>query len=119
MPEIKHSQPPLPFTEAPPVARRTDPGTSWEAAESVRNVRESQRRVYAILGALHGATDEEMINEARVMGWLTSESGLRTRRAELVDMGHVADSGKRRLTRGGRQSIVWVTASERPDHGAV
>jgi hypothetical protein len=36
-----------------------------------------------------------------------STSGLRTRRAELVKMGLIKDSGKRARLRSGRYSIVW------------
>jgi hypothetical protein len=36
-----------------------------------------------------------------------STSGLRSRRAELVRMGLVKDSGKRIKLRSGRYSIVW------------
>ena len=37
-------------------------------------------------------------------------SGLRTRRSELVDAGLVVDSGERKLTQNGAKSIVWRLA---------
>lgn len=39
-----------------------------------------------------------------------SGSSLRTRRAELVKLGKVVDSGKRVRLRSGRMSIVWKAA---------
>ena len=93
-----------------PVARRTDPGTSWAAAESVRNVRESQWRVYLALVDSDGMTDEQLIALARVEGWPMSDSGIRTRRCELVDLGWVCDTGERQTTAANRQTIVWGVA---------
>lgn len=39
-----------------------------------------------------------------------SSSGARSRRAELVKMGRVKDSGKRRRSSNGRMHIVWQVA---------
>jgi hypothetical protein len=90
-----------------PVARRTDPETSHQAASSVHDVRESQWRIFILLNELDGATDEELVANVRSLGWPMSDSGVRTRRHELVQHGMVYDSGDRRLTRSNRQTIVW------------
>jgi len=95
-----------------PVARATDPETSHEAALSVTltNVERLQRAIFDILYLRDSMTDEEIFPEARrrLKDWTqVTESGARTRRSELVDMGMVRDSGKRRPTRSGRNAIVW------------
>lgn len=94
------------------VARRTDPGTSWQAARSVDRIRESQAQVLAILRRYGPMTDEEIASVAATWpeGTRQSPSGLRTRRAELVDLGVVKDSGLRGKTRSGRSTIVWEAA---------
>jgi hypothetical protein len=97
-------------------ARRGDPSTSWEAAASVTGIRESQREILAILRQTpDGMTDEALIAEhvSRVRGHGAlagkpmSVSGVRSRRAELVDMGLVRDSGRRSTTVAGRKTIIW------------
>lgn len=92
-----------------PVARTGDPSTSWDAARSVDLSRRTrtQREILGILGAHGPLTDEEIAGYAAARGSLTSPSGLRTRRAELVDRGAVVDTGQRRLTQAGRRTIVW------------
>lgn len=93
-----------------PVARSTDPQTSWDAARSVDNLTETR---LAILGVLrqHGPqTDEEiahLFSPEEMRRMKTSPSGLRTRRSELVHDGHVFDSGKRKVGDTGRKMIVW------------
>jgi hypothetical protein len=89
------------------VARLTDPATSWEAARSVEHVRESQLQVFRLLQDRGPSTDEALIQYARESGWPITDSGLRTRRSELVRLGWVEDSGDRGLTAAGRRTIVW------------
>lgn len=93
-----------------PVARSTDPQTSHDAARSV--VKEHQTATqWFILEALRGGpkTDDEIWHSLYDLSRHrhTSQSGARTRRAELVDMGKVRDSGRRRKLTSGRMAIVW------------
>lgn len=95
-----------------PVARNTDPDTSHAAAASVRNVTETHRRVLELLERFGSASDGDLLIYWRQMdsleGWgPISTSGLRTRRAELVALGLVEDSGERSTTETGRACIVW------------
>jgi hypothetical protein len=53
----------------------------------------------------HGSTDEET-SRALDMGGNTE----RPRRVELVDGGHVVDSGARRRTASNRWAVVWIAA---------
>lgn len=97
------------------VARRGDPGTSWAAARSLdpEGLRASQRYVLTILQVHGPMTDEALV--ARAAGNL-SPSGARTRRAELVALGAVVDSGDRERTAAGRQAVVWKAAGPAPYH---
>lgn len=93
-------------------ARKSDPITSVEAAASVKNLTAVQDQILAIL-ANHGASNDEQIAQvwARMVGKgmlpIVSDSGLRSRRAELVARGLVEDSGARIKMASGRNSIVW------------
>lgn len=91
-----------------PRARREDPETSHEAAGSVRNLTAVQSAILMILRAAGPGTDEEI---ARAYLSLDrppcSPSGLRSRRAELVRLGKVEDSGERVKLETGRNAIVW------------
>lgn len=99
---------------SPPIARarRTDPGTSHEAAASVRRITETHSRLLALLAEQGPMTDEE-ISAAWAGSGLppASPSGLRSRRAELVDRGLIVDSGSTRTTASGRRTIVWIAAA--------
>ena len=90
------------------LARTEDPDTSKAAAQSQKAVRMS-----AVRTAIHqllwrhreGLTDNDI---ARLYdGPPVSPSGLRTRRAELVDGGLVRDSGQRAVLGSGRKAILW------------
>lgn len=91
-------------------ARRTDPATSHEAADSLSSdrLRASQDAVLAFLRR-HGAmTDIELVE--RYDGTVQqSPSGLRTRRKELVTRGLVVDTGGWVRTPSGRRSTVWAS----------
>jgi hypothetical protein len=88
-------------------ARKTDPETSHDAAESVKNVTLTQE--YILRALRRPRNDVELIEAYR--GYKNapraSESGIRSRRAELVDAGLVDDSGRRVKMPSGRFSIVW------------
>ncbi len=93
-------------------ARRTDPETSHAAAASLDTItiRESQREVYALFLQYGPMTDEEMVAQAHLNDVQQSESGLRTRRSELVksfDPPLICDSEERKKLASGRKAIVW------------
>jgi hypothetical protein len=86
----------------PPAQRHSR--TSIGAAEAIEPSAGTLRHaVYSLLHANpQGMTDEEM-QTALVM----NPSTQRPRRIELVDAGFVRDSGRTRLTRSGRNAVVW------------
>ena len=94
-------------------ARTSDPDTSHAAAQSLTpaTLRLSQSAVLSVLTAYPaGLTDQGL---ALVYGdrWpAQSESGLRTRRAELVRGGLVVDTGRRERLATGRRAVVWAVA---------
>jgi len=94
-------------------ARRSDPETSHEAASSIspNQLRESQKEVWSLFRRYGPMTDRDLVDRAEPAGVVQSPSGLRSRRAELVTMGKLRDSGKR-TTYGtsARRHIVWEPA---------
>lgn len=88
-------------------ARRTDPETSHEAAASVDPDKRTaiQENILRILRT-YGPTSDVGIWHYDPLH-LGSPSGARTRRAELVAMGLVKDSGVRVVGPSGRKMIVW------------
>ncbi len=92
-------------------ARRTDPITSHEAAESVDNITATQSYVLRCLK--RPRVDVELVHAYRAYKTAprASESGIRSRRAELVDRGLVIDTGRRVRLDSGRYAIVWGLAS--------
>lgn len=89
------------------VARSTDPYTSWEAARSVRNITEHQGEVLAAYHGRKDMADEDLVEWLRSHGSRQSPSGIRTRRAELVTLGLLADTGDRVVGSTGRRMILW------------
>ena len=87
------------------MSRRDHPETAHEAAEGIKGVSGRQRRiVFDLIAASDvGMTDEEIQSASGL-----SPSSQRPRRVELVDGGHIEDSGLRRKTKSGRNAIVWV-----------
>lgn len=98
------------------MARTTDPETSHMAAASVSDLRHSQYLVLKVLRKLpsRGMTDEELQAEylfhrrqRPALFLAQSESGIRTRRSELVRLGLVEFAGERRRMDSGRMARVW------------
>jgi hypothetical protein len=95
-----------------PHARTTDPVTSFLAAMSVKNLTTTQSAIHSLFEQLGAMTDEQLQTHYQRMirqgdAPYASESGIRSRRAELVQMGKLEDSGAREKMRSGRQAIVW------------
>jgi hypothetical protein len=88
-----------------PVARNSDPETSWEAALSLsaQRIRESQTEILRILRENGPLCDQDIAKWTH-----QSPSGARTRRSELVLLGFVEDTGERVRLPSGRRSIVWA-----------
>ena len=86
------------------VARSSDPDTSWEAAKSLGDLGELQKKVLEVLKQIGPATDED-IHEFYEWVYSTrvSPSTTRTRRKELQDMNLVVLVDREGKTRGGRR----------------
>lgn len=93
---------PAPYRGDPPAQRHSV--TSIAAAQSIRkSIGPLHQRILDHLKTCPlGATDEEMM-DALDMGGNTE----RPRRRELELMGRITDSGKTRLTRSGREAVIW------------
>jgi len=99
-------------------ARKDDPETSHQAAASITpdKLSASQHAVYDAFGVTAQMSDEglrALYKKERSKDWpqyewpAQSDSGIRTRRSELVRCGLLKDSGLRIKTVTGRQTIVW------------
>lgn len=100
-------------------ARRSDPPTSHEAAASLPadRLRLSQNAVLRVLRGRGPMCDTDLLaayaNVAREGSTRfppQSESGIRTRRKELVAKGLVKDTGDTVVLESGRKSVVWAVA---------
>lgn len=97
-----------------PHARATDPQTSHDAAESVKNLSATQLIILSLLEIPQ--TDEELVKnynnlrkENPTIVPRASQSGIRSRRAELFQADRVVPVGYA-LTESGRRAIVWERA---------
>lgn len=88
-------------------ARTTDPQTSHDAAGSVQN--ENTIRYWVLKLLDRPRTDVELVEVYGNMKYAprASESGIRSRRAELVADGLVEATDKRVKLPSGRNAIVW------------
>lgn len=100
-------------------ARRTDPETSWQAASSVTNIRDTQWVVWRTLLLAGPRTDRELYpllleSHQKKFDKPISTSGARTRRHELETIGLVEFTGDFGKTDGGRPTRIWraVTLKE-------
>jgi hypothetical protein len=97
--------PPTLYDGSPP---SEDSDTSRAAAKSMTVTSNSMRgQVLSIIDRylVTGRTDDEL---EEYTGW--RHQTVSARRRELVLLGKVKDSGKRRKTRSGRSATVWVVA---------
>ncbi len=109
-PDDAHTLTQLPLT--PPSHRHAPAGTSTVAAHRIAGHANGLRaRVLAFIleQGSHGATDDE--GEA-VLG--IKPQTYTPRRGELVALGLVVDSGRRRKTASGRPAAAWVTPNHAP-----
>lgn len=92
-------------------ARKTDPYTSHEAADSVVKVTETQLIIFQLLRK--PMTDQELVSAyTKLMPYKAppaSESGIRSRRAELVQLSLIEAKAESK-TMLGRKCIVWGQA---------
>jgi len=97
-------------------ARRGDPHTSQAAAASftVSQLRASQYEIFRLFSLFGACHDEQLLERAKQHGVRQSESGIRTRRHELVERGLLMDSGRTVTLASGRESIVWRVAGGSP-----
>ena len=87
-------------------ARSTDPSTAHLAAASVRNISQVQAAILRTFRR-HGPMCDDQLMTMLPMFPPQSESGVRTRRKELVRKGLLKDSGETTTLPSGRESIVW------------
>ena len=96
-----------------PRARSTDPQTSHDAAKKVRGVSAVHSTILMILWQRGPLTDPQIAEYyfqrvADGSAPMHSESGLRTRRKELVDMGKVTTAAWKEKLSTGRYATVWA-----------
>lgn len=98
-------------------ARRSDPDTSHDAADSIADLTAKQQAVLSVLKMVGPQTDamlDEVYERMRVNRQLDvplqSPSGIRSRRAELVARGLVISTGETVRLASGRSAIVWAAA---------
>ena len=89
-------------------ARTGDPWTSHAAARSIEpaKLRESQQAVLAFFRK-NGPMHHDHLTRHYVGPPWQSQSGLRTRTKELVDLGLIQDTGRTVRLPSGRSSIIW------------
>jgi len=93
------------FDVAAARARNSDPSTSHKAARSVRNLSGTMLRILKVLEVHGPRTDDEI----HTLGaFKDTPQSIRSRRAELVRMGKVADTGLTQKNERGRECAIWA-----------
>lgn len=97
-----------------PLARRDDPHTSWRAAwmQTKGDQQLLYRAIYMVL-TQKPCTDDQLVRIIQHNITTATPSGIRSRRAELVDTGWVKDSGERRDSDAGSPMTVWEAVPEK------
>ena len=88
-------------------ARNTDPKTSHDAAASVKDI--TLTKHYILKCLVRARTDVELVEAYQNLKGAprASESGIRSRRAELVREGYVVPTGLEVKLPSGRYAKVW------------
>jgi hypothetical protein len=92
-------------------ARVSDPWTSHLAADSVGDVTPLQNRILQCFDIELAMTDEQLIHVYNLTFgnvFFATDSSIRSRRHELVDMAKLVATKETRKTRTGRKSIIWT-----------
>lgn len=89
--------------------RKNDGDTSWEAALGVtKGKRHDLYHAIVLVLTKWGPQSDQQIGQLLTNNHIPfSDSGLRTRRSELVKAGWVRDSGTRTKTVSGGSTVVW------------
>lgn len=91
-----------------PNTRTKDPVTSYEAAASVTGLAGSYAIILQLFREYGPMNDEALIRAWRYENKkYASDSGIRSRRSELVATGKIIDTGERMKMASGRNSIIW------------
>lgn len=93
-------------------ARKTDPPTSHAAAASVKSAAISELQEWILEVLDEPKTDEQIWNALVERHSGLTPSGVRTRRAELVDAGKIIDSRLRGHSAHGRMTIIWQRSDQ-------
>lgn len=119
-----------PLTPEPPALFAPGPGSTWRPAtipdmpapctSTADTSRKARRRIRSEAGAMRlrvllfvrsrghrGATDEEIQEAVGIR--VQSET---PRRGELVKLGALVDSGRKRRTSSGRPAVVWTAPQD-------
>ena len=100
-----------------PRARRSDPETSHEAAASVEHLTVKQDAVFRCFNRprtdceLHTEYNRRLLSQGVANYPTQSDSGLRTRRSELVRKGFLFFTGEYNTHRNGRRARIWARSS--------
>ena len=95
-------------------ARADGRETSQEAAKAVTmtpTLNANQWQVYNAFRATGPAIHQQVVRVTRDRGHKQSSSGIRTRTAELVEIGLVRDTGRTAKTEAGFNATVWEAVS--------
>lgn len=104
-------------------ARNSDPSTSHEAAASVVKITEKQQAVLYLFQHAGPMHDERLvpIYQAAASTWDNippqTDSGIRSRRSELVRKGFLVKTGRKTRTKANRRADIYAVCTPPPQHG--
>lgn len=99
------------LVEVPAGARSTDPDTSHIAAAIRRDIAGNHRLVLQLLADHGPMTDWDLSQQAARRGIKIVPTSIGKRRQELLTVGYVCNSGRRRQTGTGATAICWQITS--------